>query len=206
MQVELRSGDLQPGKLEADFTIAEGLLKSAPMDFTAGEVKGTFSPQFSFHEVKFDNELALTVVADMPPVSVVWAGPPGALARNDDANALISALSVKTMREEMSKLEAAQREQQKLLEEEEKRAAEEEKTRIAERAKRKVEEAARAAAAEELSRKLEEEAARRIAAEQAGTTQSTPTPVVPPARPKKKPLIIYDPSLIETAPLPPLQP
>ena len=206
MQVELRSGDLHPGKLEADFTITEGLLKSAPMAFTAGEVKGSFTPQFSFHEVKFDNELALTVVAEMPPVSIVWAGPPGALARSDDANALISALSVKTMQDEMAKLEAAQREQQKLLEEEEKRAAEEEKTRIAERAKRKAEEAARAVAAEELARKLEEEAARRIAAEQAATPPTTPPPVVPAVKPKKKPLIIYDPSLIETAPLPPLRP
>lgn len=206
MQVDLISGDLQPGKLEADFTITEGLLTSAPMAFMAGAVKGTFTPQFSFHEVKFDNELALTVLADLPPVSVVWAGPLGSLARSDDANALISALSVKTMRDEMAKLEAAQLEEQRQLAEEEKRAAEEEKARLAQRAKRKAEEAARAAAAKESQRKLEEEAARRIAAEQAANPPSTPAPVAPPVKPKKKPLIIYDPFVIETAPLPPLSP
>lgn len=206
MQAELRSGDLKPGILKADFTITEGLLKSAPMTFAAAEAKGTFTPQFSFHEVKFDNELTITTVADMPPVSIVWAGPPAALSRSDDANALVSALSVKSMRDEMSKLEAAQKEQQRLLEEEEKRAAEEEKARIAEREKRKAEEAARAAAAKQAQIKVEEEAARRIAAEKAATEQPTPTPEVPAVKPKKKPLIIYDPSLIETAPLPPLRP
>jgi hypothetical protein len=205
IQAQLRAGDLQPGKLTADFTITEGLLQSAAMPFTAGDVKGTFTPQFSFHEAKFDNELALAVVADMPPVSVVWAGPPGALVRLDQATGLISALSAKAMRDEMERLEAVQKEQQRLLAEEEKRAAEEEKARIAERAKRKAEEAARAAAAEETQRKLEEEAARRIAAEQAATP-AAPTPVAPATKPKKKPLIIYDPFLIETAPLPPLQP
>lgn len=199
MQSGLRSGDLKPGTLAGDFTITEGTLQAAPMTFKQGEAAGSFTPQFSFHEVKFDTELSLTAAPGLTPISIVWAGPPGALSRSEDANALISALSVKAMREDMAKLEAAQKEQQRLLEEEEKRAAEEEKTRAAERAKRKAEEAARAKAAEELARKLEEEAARRIAAEQAATPAPAPKPA------KKKPLIIPDPGLVESAPLPPLR-
>jgi hypothetical protein len=71
-------------------------------------------------EIDIDIGLAFTAREGLPPMSIAYAGPPGALARSENNSELATALGVKIMQEGIVELERLQQEQARLakLEEE----------------------------------------------------------------------------------------
>ena len=131
-------------------------------------------------EIKVIGELALGAIdaaiglklkarPGLPPMSIAYAGPPLALARNEDNSEIATSLGVALMQQGVDELERLQKEQQRLAAEEEKQRIEDEAKLQAYYAQRdevlqrkreiKVHGEMRVAEAERLRQKLEAESA-----------------------------------------------
>jgi hypothetical protein len=104
--------------------VAEGVATFGPVSFEAGGIRGSLKTVLELLSRKIDMgiEVGLKALADVPPIEVIYSGPPRALERTVDASELKARLSAVELKRSMEKLEELQREQMELFAEEERKA------------------------------------------------------------------------------------
>ncbi len=122
----LRAGDGLPfGKVSGTVTITNGEVGFLPFGIKSAEADVMVKPlaELALGEIDAAITLSLKGRADLPAMSLSYAGPPAALARNEDNSELATKLGVTIMQQGIDELERLQQEQKRL-------AAEEERQRV----------------------------------------------------------------------------
>jgi hypothetical protein len=118
------SGSVDIGDVQGTVTIADGVVKLAPLRANTNDYDLTLEPMAEAATGRADINIRLALKGDksLPPMDISYAGTPAALSRIVDAAALESQVSMEVLQNAMLELEAVQREQQRILEEEARQA------------------------------------------------------------------------------------
>lgn len=117
----LRAGSIAIADATVPLTVASGIASSAPVPVTGEDVEGTLRLILDLAAARADVSADLTLTGQgrsWPAFELAWSGPPGALEPAYDIAALKSAVGVEVLKRGVDRLEALQREQQRLAEEE----------------------------------------------------------------------------------------
>lgn len=125
----LRGGPgLSFGEVSGAITLKDGEAQFAPLEHRGDHADVTLRTlaDLAQGELDIDIGIAFKTREALPPMSIAYAGPPGALSRSETSSELATALGVKIMQEGIVELERLQEEQARLARlEEEQRLADE---------------------------------------------------------------------------------
>ncbi len=127
----LAGGELGFSGGTAALRISDGLASLGPVAIQAGELSGQLGAlvELASGRAELKVDLALPAAIEAPAVLLAYAGPRNGLERNLDASAFKSRLKAKALRDEMARLEALQREEERIIAEEMRRAEKDKRAR-----------------------------------------------------------------------------
>ncbi len=127
----LSGGELGFSGGAAALRISDGLASLGPVAIQAGQLSGQMAAlvELASGRAELKVDLGLPAVSEAPAISLAYAGPRDGLERNLDAAAFKSRLRAKSLREEMARLEALQREEERIIAEEMRRTEKDKRAR-----------------------------------------------------------------------------